>query len=563
MARKPNVLQDKDQWGTILNEYLNVAHYPDGTLKTDGLATAADVTTLQGDVAALDTAVARIDPGAAGATGQALAVGTTGVKWYDEEVIHLSRRGILPNTGANLTASLQAIITANAGRRIRFDQPGTYKAGRLQLPDNTTLEAYDAILEHDGTGTAGANLTNASTPGSNITIAGLTLRNSSGHNPMYFTRVTGLSLRDVKVTQVTNNWAARFQDCNDVRVSGYFQDAGEDEGEDGLHFIGGRGIEIDGVNITSGDDCLSFTFNDGDSGTTDLEDVVVTNAVLNSRAARPIAVNIATDTSARVMRRLKFSNIVGRAGSAGVHGTPGISVMDATGTNRIEDVSLTSVLVDCSTVPTAETHQGYYFLGVDGVKLVDVKAINATDFGFQIKNCTNVKGVLCESLGPRKANSIGFRIENSPATHLVACKSDNPQGHHFHMITGSHNCVLVACETVATTGTGQAVRLESVTGCKVLGGVFDTGGSGILEAGTADYNQFFFNDLRTIANTNYVVLVGANSKKGMNLGDAPSAYTVTNLTTDRAFDADTVTVGELADIVGTLLADLRTRGLVG
>ena len=40
------------------------------------------------------------------------------------------------------------------------------------------------------------------------------------------------------------------------------------------------------------------------------------------------------------------------------------------------------------------------------------------------------------------------------------------------------------------------------------------------------------------------------------------AYTVTNLTIDRSYDADTVTVAELADIVGTLLSDLRDYGWV-
>ena len=39
-------------------------------------------------------------------------------------------------------------------------------------------------------------------------------------------------------------------------------------------------------------------------------------------------------------------------------------------------------------------------------------------------------------------------------------------------------------------------------------------------------------------------------------------YTATNVTTDRSFDADTVAVAELADVVGTLIADLRTAGLV-
>lgn len=40
------------------------------------------------------------------------------------------------------------------------------------------------------------------------------------------------------------------------------------------------------------------------------------------------------------------------------------------------------------------------------------------------------------------------------------------------------------------------------------------------------------------------------------------AYTESNVTPDRAFDADTVAVAELADIVGTLIVDLRAIGLI-
>ncbi len=43
----------------------------------------------------------------------------------------------------------------------------------------------------------------------------------------------------------------------------------------------------------------------------------------------------------------------------------------------------------------------------------------------------------------------------------------------------------------------------------------------------------------------------------------PAAYTPTNVTTDRAFDADTVLVAELADVVGTLIADLQAAKVIG
>lgn len=42
-----------------------------------------------------------------------------------------------------------------------------------------------------------------------------------------------------------------------------------------------------------------------------------------------------------------------------------------------------------------------------------------------------------------------------------------------------------------------------------------------------------------------------------------SAYTVTNGTTDRTYDADATTVNELADVVATLIADLKATGIIG
>ena len=44
--------------------------------------------------------------------------------------------------------------------------------------------------------------------------------------------------------------------------------------------------------------------------------------------------------------------------------------------------------------------------------------------------------------------------------------------------------------------------------------------------------------------------------------NTPGTYTVSNVTTDRSYDADSTTTAELADVLGTLIADLRTLGLV-
>jgi hypothetical protein len=50
---------------------------------------------------------------------------------------------------------------------------------------------------------------------------------------------------------------------------------------------------------------------------------------------------------------------------------------------------------------------------------------------------------------------------------------------------------------------------------------------------------------------------------GPMLPASPSAYTVTNGTLDRTYDADTVAVAELADIVYSLITDLKAAKIVG
>lgn len=42
-----------------------------------------------------------------------------------------------------------------------------------------------------------------------------------------------------------------------------------------------------------------------------------------------------------------------------------------------------------------------------------------------------------------------------------------------------------------------------------------------------------------------------------------SAYTPTNVSTDRSYDANSTTLDEVADVLGTLIADLKTNGIIG
>lgn len=61
-------------------------------------------------------------------------------------------------------------------------------------------------------------------------------------------------------------------------------------------------------------------------------------------------------------------------------------------------------------------------------------------------------------------------------------------------------------------------------------------------------------------------LDGSTKKIGF-FGTAPTAqpgtYTTSNVSPDRAFDADSTTLEEVADVLGTLIADLKSLGLIG
>jgi hypothetical protein len=93
----------------------------------------------------------------------------------------------------------------------------------------------------------------------------------------------------------------------------------------------------------------------------------------------------------------------------------------------------------------------------------------------------------------------------------------------------------VSCEIDNTT--------QEFTSCMVTGCRFDLSGTGHgLEIDASDAT-------RSLATANYT-------------GLSNPTYSVTNLTTDRTYDADTALVTETNDVLGTLIGDLRTRGHV-
>lgn len=98
-----------------------------------------------------------------------------------------------------------------------------------------------------------------------------------------------------------------------------------------------------------------------------------------------------------------------------------------------------------------------------------------------------------------------------------------------------------------------------------------TGDNGAGDSGN------FLADVGTATGTAGDISLGAANAVALNLGRSAgtiglygvtavarsSAYTPTNVSTDRAYDADATSLNELADVVGTLIADLQALGAIG
>jgi hypothetical protein len=118
---------------------------------------------------------------------------------------------------------------------------------------------------------------------------------------------------------------------------------------------------------------------------------------------------------------------------------------------------------------------------------------------------------------------------------LAAFQVQKEDGTSVFLVDTTNNDVEVrnSADLVAWSGngSGQVFRVDGATGNTQIEGALDHNGTTV---------GFF----------------------GVTPAVRPSAYTVTNLATDRAYDANATTTAELADVLGTLIADLRTLGIV-
>jgi len=164
---------------------------------------------------------------------------------------------------------------------------------------------------------------------------------------------------------------------------------------------------------------------------------------------------------------------------------------------------------------------------------------------------TQLRQGAATSLVGRSANSIGNLADiAASANGQVLRRAANALSFGPVDLTDGTNAVTGAL-AIANGGTGQTAQTAAFNALDPL----TTKGDVIAHDGT--------NSIRVAVGTNGQLLVADSAATpGLAWKGTVQAYTPTNVTTDRAFDADTVVVAELADVVGTLINDLKTFGIL-
>lgn len=301
MARLPQPGSDDGIWGNVLNEFLEVEHNPNGTLKASGsLSTKANVSDLAGKVStSIVTAKgdilaasgnAAIDRLAIGTDGQVLTVDpgeATGLKWQTPvgsyRVYNVKSYGAVGNNSADDTAAIQATFSAasaNGGGTV-YIPAGTYMiSAALTLPtavsvvgegmnisiirqtntsanvlysaDNyryATIKDLQIVGPGSGSG-VGIYLGFSATTPADFTIQSVIIKNMGSHG-IYTNTAIAASLANVRVQGCGGNGFNIFSGTS-ITFEACYANANT-----------GNGYQIDSVNYSALNACASDNNNTG------------------------------------------------------------------------------------------------------------------------------------------------------------------------------------------------------------------------------------------------------------------------------------------------------------
>lgn len=164
--------------------------------------------------------------------------------------------------------------------------------------------------------------------------------------------------------------------------------------------------------------------------------------------------------------------------------------------------------------------------------------------------------------------AIGLRIESiTKGTTNYAIDSAGGQSRHVgNLFIGAATNPTAKLHLAAGTTAASTAPIKLTTGTSMTS----------AEAGAVEFttDDLFFTITTGTARKR---ILFADATGGLTSGKIPiattngrlvdltasSAYTPTNVTTDRSYDANATTLDEVADVLGTLIADLQAKGILG
>jgi len=215
---------------------------------------------------------------------------------------------------------------------------------------------------------------------------------------------------------------------------------------------------------------------------------------------------------------------------------------------------------------SADSHKNYFGAGddcsitYDGSDMVfDSQEVGSGDFIFNNGNmgvCTSSTGYALEvnadivakgGTGTSAGNYLGLFKDTGS---LPGYASDS-----FPTIKTDYTAIYFSCNNKFSgyMGDNSGDALLSLNDTSATSKVLlNTNGDSYFNGGNV-----------AIGNLTASLPIATDASKNLVSVAKSSAYTPTNVSTDRAFDADTVAIAELADVVGTLIADLQTANILG
>lgn len=149
------------------------------------------------------------------------------------------------------------------------------------------------------------------------------------------------------------------------------------------------------------------------------------------------------------------------------------------------------------------------------------------------------------------STTTAFRVENANASASLLVTDDGNVS-----ITGSLNV------------SGSIISTSPITGQSILGtGLIVNNNNGTTSISDFEVRTQLYDAIYVSSSLNSLLLMSnANGKVGF-FGATPNTqslgWNTTNAQVTKSFDADTITLAQLADVVGTLIAEFKAKGLLG